>query len=50
MERILTTVATLRLQKRNVLDYLTEACRNAISGHAAPSLLPTQAKGMHVAA
>ena len=40
---MLTVVATLRIQKRNVADYLTEACRGAISGHAAPSLLPAQA-------
>jgi transposase len=39
-ERILTVVATLRIQKRNVLAYLTEACRSAITGHAASSLLP----------
>ncbi len=42
VERVLTTVATLRTQKRNVLDYLTEACRNSIAGHAAPSLLPAE--------
>jgi transposase len=33
VERILTAVMTLRQQKRDVLDYLTEACK-------APSLLP----------
>jgi len=41
VERILTVVTTLRLQKRNVLDYVTDACQAAISGHPAPSLLPT---------
>ena len=41
-ERMLTVVATLRIQQRNVLDYLTEACRNAIAGQAAPSLLPSE--------
>jgi transposase len=41
VERILTVVTTLRLQKRNVLDYVTAACQAAISGHPAPSLLPT---------
>ena len=41
--RILTTVTTLRLQHRNVLDYLTAACAARIQGTAAPSLLPSQA-------
>lgn len=40
VERILTTVMTLRLQKRNVLDYVTEACECALRGKRAPSLLP----------
>lgn len=40
VERILTAVATLRKQKRNVLDYLTQACRAAIAGTLPPSLLP----------
>lgn len=41
VERILTAVMTLRLQKRNVLDYMTAACEAALQGKAAPSLLPT---------
>lgn len=41
VERILTVVATLRLQKRNVLDYVTAACEAALHGRPAPSLLPT---------
>jgi len=41
VERILTAVMTLRQQKRDVLDYLTEACKAYSSGHKAPSLLPT---------
>lgn len=41
VERILTVVTTLRLQKRNVLDYLTSACEAALQGRAAPSLLPS---------
>ena len=41
VERILTVVTTLRLQKRNVLEYVTAACQAANSGHPAPSLLPT---------
>jgi hypothetical protein len=30
----------LRQQKRDVLDYLTEACAATIRGDKAPSLLP----------
>jgi transposase len=40
VERILTVVTTLRLQKRNVLDYLTAACSAALHGETPPSLLP----------
>lgn len=40
VERILTTVTTLRQQRRNVLDYLTAACTAAIRSEPAPSLLP----------
>lgn len=40
VERVLTAVATLRQQKRDVLEYLTEACTAAIQGHSPPSLLP----------
>ncbi len=40
VERILSVVATLRLQGRNVLEYVTEACRAALTGDPAPSLLP----------
>ena len=40
VEHILTAVMTLRQQKRNVLDYLTAACKAAIQGSPAPSLLP----------
>jgi transposase len=40
VERILTTVATLRLQNRNVLDYLEQACRAALIGQRPASLLP----------
>ncbi len=38
--RILTTVTTLRQQKRDVLDYLTAACAAAICGTEPQSLLP----------
>jgi transposase len=40
-ERIMTVVATLKQQHRNVLDYLVEACEAANGGRPAPSLLPT---------
>ncbi len=40
VERILTVVTTLRMQGRNVLDYVTAACQAALHGQAAPSLLP----------
>ena len=43
VERIMTVVATLRQQRRNVLDYLTEACDAANWGREAPSLLPGNA-------
>ena len=42
-ERIMTVVATLKQQHRNVLDYLTEACDAANWGRRAPSLLPGDA-------
>jgi transposase len=38
--RMMTVVTTLRCQKRNVLDYLAEACRAKRQGLPAPSLLP----------
>ena len=40
VERMLTVVATLRLQQRNVLDYLTAACQATRLGLPVPSLLP----------
>jgi len=40
VERVLTAVTTLRQQKRDVLDYLTQACAAAMRGDPAPSLLP----------
>lgn len=43
VERILTTVITLRQQQRDVLDYLTEACKAHTLGIPAPSLLPDPA-------
>ena len=43
VERMLTVAGTLRLQDRNVLDYLTEACEAALLNRPAPSLLPQPA-------
>jgi transposase len=40
VERIMTVVATLKQQHRNVLDYLVEACDTANWDRQAPSLLP----------
>lgn len=42
VERILTAVATLRLQRRNVLDYMTAACQAFLRGEPPPSLLPPE--------
>lgn len=39
-QRIMTVVATLKQQHRNILDYLTEACEAANWGKPPPSLLP----------
>ena len=41
VERILSAVITLRLQNRDVLDYLAAACSAASLGIPAPSLLPS---------
>jgi transposase len=40
VERILTVVMTLRMQRRNVLDDVTDACEAALHGRDAQSLLP----------
>jgi transposase len=40
LERILTTHATLRQQQRNILAFLTDACRAKLRATAPPSLLP----------
>ena len=40
VERMLTVVQTLRLQRRNLWDYLVRACEAAVHGQPAPSLLP----------
>jgi transposase len=43
VESLMTVVATLRQQHRNVLAYLTEACQAAYTRTPAPSLLPPHA-------
>jgi transposase len=40
VESMMTVVATLKQQKRNVLEYLTAAHEAALRGEAPPSLLP----------
>jgi transposase len=40
MERIMTVVATCKLQKRNTLDYLTSAVKSYVEKSSFPSLLP----------
>ena len=53
VEAMMTVVATLKQQHRDVLDYLTAACEAALRGEGAPSLLPTPAQlaqGMRPAA
>jgi transposase len=40
VEAMMTVVATLKQQHRNVLGYMTEACQAAYMGLPAPSLLP----------
>jgi len=47
VERLLSTVTTLRQQQRDVLAFLTEACAAANHLRPAPSLLPTHATGHH---
>lgn len=39
-ERMLTVIATLRQQKRNVLDFLVKACNAKLGRASMPSLLP----------
>jgi transposase len=43
VERLLTVVATCKQHGRDVLAYLTAACTAALTGQAAPSLLPATA-------
>ena len=49
MERIMTVVATCKLQGRNILDYLTRAVKSHIEKSNFPSLLPEISKINNVA-
>lgn len=40
MERVMSIAATCQLQKRNVLDFISETIRSYLSNQAGPSLLP----------
>ena len=42
VERMMTVSTTCKQQKRNVLDYVTEAIRAWLHGEAPPSLLPDE--------
>jgi transposase len=42
VERMMTVVATLQQQQRNVLEYLTAAHEAALRGEAAPSRIPAR--------
>ncbi len=44
VEAMMTVVATLKQQRRNVLDYVTAACEAVLRGEPAPSLIPTRAQ------
>lgn len=43
-ERLLTVAATLKAQRRNIVDYVTEACVAALHEFPAPSLLPAPSR------
>jgi transposase len=46
VEAMMTVVATLKQQHRNVLAYMTDACQASYTGEPAPSLLPAHS-GVH---
>src|SRR5690606_8991595 len=50
VERVLTAVQSLRLQGRNVLDFLVSTYRAALDGTAPPSLLPAGHPALRLAA
>jgi len=50
VESMMTVVATLKQQQRNVLEYLTAAHEAALRGEAAPSLIPAREMASQAAA
>ncbi len=50
VESMMTVVATLKQQNRNVLDYLIAAHEAALRGESAPSLLPASDQKSQTAA
>jgi len=50
VESMMTVVATVKQQQRNVLEYLTTACEAALRGEEAPSLLPASEQRSQAAA
>ena len=42
--RLLTVAATLKAQRRNIVDYVTQACVAALHESPAPSLLPAASR------
>ena len=44
---MMTVVATLKQQHRNVLAYMTDACQAVYTGEPAPSLLPMPPRSMN---
>jgi hypothetical protein len=50
VESMMTVVATLKQQKRSVLDFLTAAHEAALRGEPAPSLLPANEQRSQTAA
>jgi Transposase IS66 family len=50
VESMMTVVATLKQQQRNVLEYLTAAHEAALRGEAAPSLIPARTMESQAAA
>jgi transposase len=50
VERMLTTIASLRQQRRNVLEFVTQACEATLTRGEPPSLLPRAGQVTRVAA
>jgi transposase len=50
VERMLTTIASLRQQRRNVLEFIVQACEAALNHSQPPSLLPQSDQEIRAAA